>query len=497
MKLRNLAPRLKALSIIAALALAACSGGGGGGGTGGGGGPTPTPTPAGIAGCNSGASSIIAGVPDTPFVRPVNRGQQQASMPLARVSVKYLGTGQEPAVAAALGRIGGKQSAPVNPQGWAVIDLPQGRDAAAAAAALRGTPGIVDAAPVVPRYLQAIPNDPGFGTAAQMNTGPQTTHVQQDMYITNMPAAWDITQGSSSVIIAMIDTGYDANNADLCAKVGNGAVFDLGTGVQDLLATAQDNDGHGTNTSSIAAGSTNNSLRWAGVGWNVSLMEIRIFPHPTSGTPNPQASSADSAAAINYAVAHGAKVISTSYGSASSDPTESAAAAAAITAGVILVGAAGNNGTSGIDFPAGYAGVIAVGASAIDDYSDAGHMASPTEYVATYSNFGARLDVVAPGGDPTVAQQSCGVSPACDYLQWVINNYSTTAFSGTGFHSAFFAGTSQATPHVAGLAALMASKTPGITPATARTVIKTWAHDIGATHQGSGRIDAAATLNHT
>ena len=224
MKLRNLAPRLKALSIIAALALAACSGGGGGGGTGGGGGPTPTPTPAGIAGCNSGASSIIAGVPDTPFVRPVNRGQQQASMPLARVSVKYLGTGQEPAVAAALGRIGGKQSAPVNPQGWAVIDLPQGRDAAAAAAALRGTPGIVDAAPVVPRYLQAIPNDPGFGTAAQMNTGPQTTHVQQDMYITNMPAAWDITQGSSSVIIAMIDTGYDANNADLCAKVVNSAV---------------------------------------------------------------------------------------------------------------------------------------------------------------------------------------------------------------------------------------------------------------------------------
>ncbi|HXM19486.1 MAG TPA: S8 family serine peptidase [Candidatus Tumulicola sp.] len=493
MKLRNLAPRLKALSIIAALALAACSGGGGG--TGGGGGPTPTPTPAGIAGCNSGASSITAGVPDTPFVRPVNRGQQQPSMPLARVSVKYSGTGQEPAVTAALGRIGGKQSAPVNPQGWAVIDLPQGRDAASAAAALRGTPGIVDAAPVVPRYLQTtIPNDPGFGTASQMLTGPQTTHVQQDMWITNMPAAWDITTGSSSVIIAMIDTGYDANNADLCAKVVNSAVFDLGTGVQDLLATAQDNDGHGTNVSSIAAGSTNNALRWAGVGWNVSLMEIRIFPHPTSGTPNPTASSADSAAAINYAVAHGAKVISMSYGSASSDPTESAAAAAAITAGVILVGASGNGSANIVDFPAAYTGVIAVGASAIDDTTTP---SSPTEYVASYSNFGSRLDVVAPGGDPTLAQQSCGVSPACDYLQWVINNYSTTAFSGTGFHSAFFAGTSQATPHVAGLAALMASKTPGISPNTARITIRTWAHNIGDAHQGQGRIDALATLNHT
>lgn len=136
-----------------------------------------------------------------------------------------------------------------------------------------------------------------------------------------------------------------------------------------------------------------------------------------------------------------------------------------------------------------------MGASAIDDCTNA---SSPKEYVATYSNFGAGLDVVAPGGDPTTAQQSCGVSPACDYLQWIANSYSTTAFSGTGFNSALFAGTSQATPHVAGLAALMKSKTPGISPATARTIIDTWTDLIpGSTHQGHGRLNAAAVLAHT
>jgi subtilisin family serine protease len=500
-KFRNLAPRLYALLVSSTFLVGACSGGAGGGGGGGGGGPTPTPTPVGISGCSGSATSIAEEKADIlgPVLRPVRRNAGARVLTTQRISVKFAGSGQEPAVLAALGRIGGHQSASRNPQGWSVIDLPAGQNATAAAAALRGTPGIVDAAPVQARYLQdVIPNDAGFGLASQVNSGPQTTAVQQDMYKINMPAAWVITEGSSAVTIAVIDTGYDANNADVCAKVVGSAVFDLGTGNQDVGAgvTAQDNDGHGTNVSGIAAASTNNTTRWAGVGWNISLLEIRIFPHDTSGDPNPTASSADSAAAISYAVAHGAKVISMSYGSASSDPNELAAAAAAIAAGVIMVGASGNDGLNIIDFPAAYTGVISVGASAIDDYSDAGHMTTPTEYVAAYSNYGTGLSVVAPGGDPTFAQQSC-TTGTCDYLQWVVNNYSTTAFAGAGFHSALFAGTSQATPHVAGLAALMVSKTPSTTPAMAKTLIQTWAHSIGDPHQGSGRIDAAATLTHT
>jgi subtilisin family serine protease len=409
-------------------------------------------------------------------------------------------------VASTLARVGGLQSGPISPQGWAVIDLPQGRDAVSDAAALRGSPGIADAAPVVPRYIQdVIPTDTGFG-ASFPTSGPQTTAVQADMWYIRMPAAWSIHEGSSSVTIAIIDTGYDMNNTDVAGNVSGSAVFDKGNGTQDMSASAQDNDGHGTNVSGIADSVTNNSLRWAGVAFNVKLLEIRIFPHPTNANPNPGASSADSAAAINYAVAHGANVISMSYGSAASDPNEAAAAAAAITAGVTLVGAAGNDSNyTLVDFPAAYTGVISVGASAIDDCSNSAHMTNPTEYVASYSNFSARLDVVAPGGDPSTYQVNCVESapnpptkPLCDFMQWIANNYSSTAFGGgVVTFSALFAGTSQATPHVAGLAALMYSKTSGISPSTVRTLIKTWATNIGDPHQGSGRIDADATLTHT
>ncbi len=502
MKFRNLIPRLKALFLISTFALSACSGGGGGTVMPP---PPPTPTPTPGPGCNSTASVArttgyaVNGL----VVRPVNRNLG-GGRPLSKISIKFSGTGRELETLSALNRLGARQSAPANQQGWTVFDLPQESDAAAAAAALKGTQGILDAAPVVPRYLQdVIPNDPGFGLASQLSSGPQTTHVQWDMYKIGMPAAWGIHEGSASVVIAIIDTGYDMTNADVAANVTSSAVFDLGTGVQDTGSgvTAQDNDGHGTNVSGIADAGTNNSLRWAGVAFNVSLMEIRIFPHPTNAVPNPSASSADSAAAINYARTNGAKVISMSYGSAGSDAPESAAATAAINAGLILVGAAGNDGMSIIDFPAAYSGVISVGASAIDDCTNA---SSPKEYVATYSNFGSGLSVVAPGGDPTSAQQNCGVSPACDFLQWIPNNYSQTAFMNTGFTSALFAGTSQATPHVAGLAALMVSKTPASFPgnstaaSTALTLIEANTDNIpGSTHQGHGRINAANTLNHT
>jgi subtilisin family serine protease len=372
---------------------------------------------------------------------------------------------------------------------------------------LRGTRGISDVSPVVTHRLQV--NDPDLGSKA--NTGPATTPSQQDFWWANVPAAWSNSTGNPSVIVAVIDTGYDANNADVCSKVIGSAVFDLGNGVQDTATTAQDNDGHGTNVAGVAAADTNNTLRWAGVGYNVSLLIIRIFPHPPASCASnpatcPGASSADSAAAIAYAVSHGAKVINMSYGSNSMDAAECNALTSAFNSGLTPVGAAGNDGANSVIFPAGCNHVIAVGASAIDDYSTLSKPASPTEYVASYSDHGTGVTVYAPGGDPCGQPGSTPpTAPPCvaatptgsanDYLQWVANNYSTTSIFGGGFHSALFAGTSQASPHVAGEAALLYSKNGGAaTPTTVTSCITSHTVSIGAPHL-QGRVDVGGALS--
>jgi serine protease len=241
----------------------------------------------------------------------------------------------------------------------------------------------------------------------------------------------------------------------------------------------------------------------AGVADLVHLLEARVFPYGN----NPGASEVDIANGINWAVTNGADVINLSLGSPTDDPggPEDTAVANAIAAGVIVVAASGNDSNySGIDFPAALTGVIAVGATSLHDTSP-NNPVGTTEYVAAYSNFSPRLDVVAPGGDPDTFQQNCSPpAPGCpDYQQWILGLYSADAPGASGGQPelALFAGTSQATPHVSGLAALMVSKQrfdgkPTLTPLSARTLIKN--HAVGIDfplHEGSGRIDAQATLN--
>lgn len=396
------------------------------------------------------------------------------------LAVRFTGNQIPPRAASLLASLGAHEISQLNADGAATFSIPQSDDARAAAQTLRAVPGVVSAGPIIARrMLGVLPNDPLFGTATQW-----------DMYAIGMPGAWSITQGSPSVTVAVIDTGYDSFNPDLSTKVDRAIVFDLGTGMPDRQASAEDTDGHGSNVSGIAAADTNNATDVAGTGWNVHLLEARVFK-------NGSALSNDIAAAIDWAVANHAKVINLSLGSASDDPVyEDPAIQRAVNAGVTVVAASGNDGQHALSFPAANPNVIAVGASAfcdsvMNDTTTPGNF----EYVASYSNFGAQLALVAPGGDPSRAQATCTQASCLDYLQWIQNLDSTRGrFSE---QVGLFAGTSQAAPHVAGAVALMASKDPSLTPTLARAILTATADNIRDARQGAGRLNVLRALNAT
>jgi hypothetical protein len=475
------------LIAVAATSIAACSSGGS---------STPSPTPHPTSGACAAGQSVARRtftIDGRTYVMAGMSKSGAAQWVPGQMWVRFSSPSYRPATASALQSLHAVADGQTDRAGFQTFDLPAGQDVDQAIAAMRGKPGVMRAGRLALRYPQATPNDPYFF---------DNNYQQWALYQINMPSAWNLSTGSTSVHIAIIDTGYDLANTDVAQKVDTSAVFVSGS----PNSSPQDCDGHGTNVSGIAAAATDNGLAVAGVGYNVHLLEARVFPYGS----NPSASEGDIANGINWAVSTGADVINLSLGSPTDDPggPEDVAVANAIAAGVIVVAAAGNDSNyTGIDFPAALPNVISVGATSLNDFGNYNVPAGASEYVAAYSNFSARLDVVAPGGDPDARQQTCTPNPnpavGCpDYLQWILGLYSGTASGASGGEPelALFAGTSQATPHVSGLAALMVSKAladgKGLTPASARSIIKS--HAVGITvplHEGSGRIDAQATLN--
>ncbi|MDP9019096.1 MAG: S8 family serine peptidase [Candidatus Eremiobacteraeota bacterium] len=319
--------------------------------------------------------------------------------------------------------------------------------------------------------------------------------------------------GSPSIRLAIVDTGADVTLADIAGSpnriVRTGCFITPASGGQTVSTNVSDFDGHGTNVTGIAAADIN-GFGFVGVAPKVSLMLYRIFPSAPStgcspGSTDPQcgASLPDEVAAINDAVANGANVINLSLGSSSPAAAEQNAIANAINSGVTVVAASGNGNAAGVgqpalDYPAAYPGVIAVGASAIDDSGIA-----PVEKISSYSNYQAgstTWGLVAPGGDPTGSADS-------DFLHWIQNTYSLRApapsqcraaqsppqpdfFGESGNCSALIAGTSQATPHVAGAAALLMSVTGRQSPAQVKAALFASAHDLRlGDKQGAGRLN--------
>jgi len=402
--------------------------------------------------------------------------------------------------------VGVTQSVPIGPYLNDAItrleSVPPGQTAESLIASLRLDKTVIQAYRPHKRFAFAstpvTPNDPLF-----------SLQNQWDMYRISAPNAWGYTEGSASIKIAIIDTGLDVTQGDFggskvtyAERVVNG-VTTVGT------AAAQDQDGHGTNVAGIAAAATNNNFGVAGVGFNTSLQAYRVFPVPVaplySQDPNYGSNSADEVQAIYDAVKNGAKVINLSLGAppvdsqgnSGFDAAEYTAVEYAISQGVTVVAAAGNESTGVLDFPAGLQGVISVAASSLNDNNTNPNLtptyaSSMPDTVASYSNYGPGLSVLAPGGDPNGTTDG-------DLLHWITNDYSTEVVdpsqrcSGTPC-VAQIAGTSQATPHVSGAAALMLARNPNLSPAQIAQILESTADDIGDARQGHGRLNLYRAL---
>jgi subtilisin family serine protease len=255
------------------------------------------------------------------------------------------------------------------------------------------------------------------------------------------------------VTIAIIDTGVDLDHPDLAANIISGWDFVSSDNNPD------DDHGHGTHVAGIAAAVGNNGLGIAGVSWGANIMPLKVLDSSGSG------SSYDVAQAIYYAVNNGARIVNMSLGARGSSwpcywTYVEDALNYAVSRGVLVVVAAGNDSQYGVNCPGAYDQVMAVGATTSSDAR------------SSYSNYGPRLDIAAPGD----------------------SIYSALRGGNYGYKS----GTSMATPHVAGLAALIWSLAPSFTDQQVRSIIESTANDLGAIgwdqYYGYGRINVANAL---
>lgn len=337
--------------------------------------------------------------------------------------------------------------------GAELVRIPAGMSVEDAVNQYISDPAVEYAEPNYIRKIQStIPNDQYFGQQWGLyNTGTFAAGTAGADIKANL--AWDITTGSSSIVVAVIDTGIDYNHQDLHDNIwrntgetscvdgidndGNGFVDDCqgwdfttcsefdATGAC-VTAKAEDNDpwddyGHGTHVSGIiGAKGNNNGIGMAGIMWNVRIMPLKALNSQGGGT------TADIIAAINYAVANGAKIINMSYGSSTYSQSEYDAINAANTAGVLAIAAAGNesgNNDIASSYPAGYSLPNIISVAATDQ----------NDRLASFSNFGVNtVHVTAPG----------------------VYILSTLPDDGY-FNKDFWPGTSMAAPHVAGTAGLL------------------------------------------
>jgi len=292
----------------------------------------------------------------------------------------------------------------------------------------------------------------------------------------NVEQAWDVETGDPNVIVAVLDSGIAYENYGFYRQAPDlaGTRFVPGYDYVNDDSHPNDDNGHGTHVTGTIAQSTNNDLGVAGIAFGCSIMPVKVMDATGLGDYFTITQG------IYFAVQNGAKVINLSLGSSSASITLQNAVAFAYHSGVTVVCAAGNDYGSGNlpDYPAAYdAYCMAVGAVRYDNQR------------ADYSNTGSYLDVVAPGGDTLVDQNADGYPDGIVQQTFVLNP--------TDFGYYFFQGTSMATPHVSGLAALLISHGV-VEPDDVRKAIQQTAVDLGPTgwdeRYGWGLIDAQTAL---
>ena len=302
---------------------------------------------------------------------------------------------------------------------------------------------------IEPDYIYrtyAVPNDPEYGK-------------QWNMRSINVEPAWDQTKGKG-ITVAVIDTGISQVPDLLDTNFVAGYDF-----VNDRTSVRDDN-GHGTHVAGTIAQATNNKFGVAGIAYEASLMPLKVLSAEGGGTV------ADIAEAIRFAADQKADVINMSLGGGGESQLMKEAIDYAHSKGVVIVAAAGNAGRNAAEYPARYPHVI--GVSALDSAGSK----------APYSNYGAGIDISAPGGLINGEDKTGGI------LQNTLNPQ-----TGESVFEAF-QGTSMAAPHVSGVAALI--KAAGVTnPDEIEEVIKQSAlvvQEDNMNHFGAGKLDAAAAV---
>jgi serine protease len=278
----------------------------------------------------------------------------------------------------------------------------------------------------------------------------------------NIEKAWEKSKGKG-VVVAVIDTGVSRVEDLQQTEFVKGYDF-----VNDDDDPSDDN-GHGTHVAGTIAQSTNNNLGVAGIAYEAKIMPLKVLNSFGIGTTT------DIAEAIRFAADHGANIINMSLGGAGESSILKEAIDYAYNKGVTIIAAAGNANYPAAFYPARYPKVIGVAATA------------PTGEKAFYSNYGAGVDISAPGGDMRGADGK--KNEAGGILQNTIDKEGKSIYAS-------FQGTSMASPHVAGVAALIEAmgvqKPEEVLHILKQSVIKV--PDDPQNYYGAGRLDAASAV---
>lgn len=309
--------------------------------------------------------------------------------------------------------------------------------------------------------------------------------------------AWDITQGDTSVVIGIVDSGVETGHSDLSANIwmnpgesgtdglgrdkrtngvdddGNGYVddwqgWDFGGGDYNNVVPDNNpnptgaNNNHGTATAGVASASTNNGIGVAGTGFKCRLLPVKTAADNDTRAPGGLGYIIAGYEGIVYAGLMGAKVINCSWGGSGGSQVEQDLINAVTQQGSLVVAAAGNDNSSGAFYPSGYANVLSVAST------------GTTDVRSSFSNYGGTVDVAAPG-----------------------ENIRTTLYPNT-YASEY--GTSFSSPFTAGVCALVKSANPSFTPLQLGERVRVTADNINsinpsyADQLGKGRVNAYRAL---
>jgi len=304
---------------------------------------------------------------------------------------------------------------------------------------LEAAPGVLTAEPNYVIRLERTPNDPYYSYLWGINNTGQFSGVSGNDILAE--EAWEISTGSDDVIVAVIDTGVDYTHPDLAANMwtnpleipdngidedGNGYTDDYyGYDFWNYDGDPYDDHGHGTHVSGTIAAVGNNGIGVVGVAWKTKIMALKFLSAMGYG------SYYDAVLALDYARSKGVKITSNSWGGYGYSSSLASAISRAENGGMLVIAAAGNDAYNNDYYPHypssySYNNVISVAAISYD------------ESIAYFSNYGSySVDVGAPG-------------------IWIYSTY-------PGSRYAYMSGTSMATPHVSGVAAMLWAIYPGKT----------------------------------